>query len=235
MVAWPKIAECCVTRQTLILHPADRLNVVRGLVAPLILFSPFWYGFAEGYAPVAVALIFALAGDTNYLLHLHIHRPFTGKAWLNLVLDLSMGLTTGMTASNWRIQHRYGHHRGIDVPYRSHRAWEVAEYSALGALSYAIRSIWPTFWQPLVESYEKGVRANLKTPINYRWAFAEQAAFIACVLALFVWQPAMVLLFLIPWYLVIYFISRYVDYLKTFGWSCLLLPYHCSLGWRGRM
>ena len=287
-----------MTRQTWILHPADRLNVVRGLVAPLILFSPFWYGFAEGYAPVAIALIFALAGDTNYLLHLHIHRPFTGKAWLNLVLDLSMGLTTGMTASNWRIQHRYGHHRGIDAPYRSHRTWEVAEYSALGALSYSIRSIWPTFWQPLVESYEKGVLANVKTPINYRWAFVEQGALIAFVLALLIWQPAMVLLFLIPWYAVIYFISRYVDYLnhygcaenadlyscannslnrtfnrfcqnfgyhtahhfqptahwtqlpgihrriaeripperlKTFSWSCLLLPYHCIRGWRGRM
>jgi fatty acid desaturase len=243
-------------------------------------------------------LIFALAGDTNYLLHLHIHRPFTGKAWLNLVLDLSMGLTTGMTASNWRIQHRYGHHRGIDAPYRSHRTWEVAEYSALGALSYSIRSIWPTFWRPLVESYEKGVLANVKTPINYRWTFVEQGAFIAFVLALLIWQPAMVLLFLIPWYAVIYFISRYVDYLnhygcaenadlyscannslnrtfnrfcqnfgyhtahhlqptahwtqlpgihrriadripperlKTFSWSCLLLPYHCIRGWRGRM
>jgi hypothetical protein len=95
-----------------------------------------------------------------------------------------MGVTTAMTASNWRIQHRYGHHRGIDAPYRSHHAWEVAEYSALGALSYSIRSIWPTFWQPLAESCEKGVLANVKTPINYRWAFVEQGAFIVFVLAI---------------------------------------------------
>jgi fatty acid desaturase len=208
-----------------------------------------------------------------------------------------MGMATGMTASNWRIQHRYGHHRGIDAPYRSHRAWEVAEYSALGALSYSMRSIWPTFWQPLMESYEKGVLADVKMPISYRWAFVEQGAFIAFVLALLIWQPAMVLLFLIPWYAVIYFISRYVDYLnhygcdensgpyscannslnrtfnrfcqnfgyhtahhlrrrrigrncpkfisasriipperlKTFSWSCLLLPYHCICAWRRRM
>jgi fatty acid desaturase len=287
-----------VTRQTWIIHPADRLNVARGLFAPFVLLSPFWYGFPERYGAVAALFIFALVGDTNYLLHLHIHRPFTRKTWLNLILDLSMGVTTGMTSSNWRIQHRYGHHRGIDAPYRSHYAWEVAEYSTLGALSYSIRSIWPTFWRPLVESYEKGVLANVTTPINYRWAFVEQGAFIAFVLALLIWQPAMVLRFLMPWYAAIYFISRYVDYLnhygcdensgpyscannslnrtfnrfcqnfgyhtahhlrptahwtelpeihqriahripperlKTFSWSCLLLPYHCARAWRGRM
>jgi fatty acid desaturase len=287
-----------MAKQNWILHPADRLNVARGLFAPVILFSPFWYGFPEHYAPLAVLLIFPLLGNTNYLLHLHIHRPFTGKAWLNLILDLHMGFTTGMTASNWRIQHRYGHHRGIDAPYHSNAAWELAEYSALGGLSYSIRSIWPTFWRPLVESCAKGVLANVKTPINYRWAFVEQSALLAAVLALFAWQPVLVLFFLMPWYAAIYFISRYVDYLnhygcdessdpyacannsinktfnrvcqnfgyhtahhlrptahwtelpdihariahripprlvKTFSWSCLLLPYHCVLARRGRM
>jgi fatty acid desaturase len=283
--------------QKWISHPADRLNVARGLFAPVILFSPFWCGLQEPLALFAIA-IFAFVGDTNYLLHLHIHRPFTEKKWLNLLLDLHMGFTTGMTASNWRIQHRYGHHRGIDAPYRPHRAWEIAEYSALGALSYSTRSIWPTFCRPILESFEKGVIGNIKTPISYRWAFVEQSAFIIFVLALFVWQPSLVVLFLIPWYAAIYFISRYVDYLnhygcdensdryacannslnrgfnrlcqnfgchtahhlqptahwtelpkihsriahripprllKTFSWSCLLLPYHCVRAWRGTM
>jgi fatty-acid desaturase len=128
-------------------------------------------------------------------LHLHIHRPFTSKRWLNLLLDVHMGVTSGMTASNWRIQHHYGHHRGIDEPYRPHRAWEVAEYSALGALSYSTRSIWPTFWSPFVESYRKGVLDNVNTPINYRWAFMEQSVFVAFVLVLLLWQPALVLFF----------------------------------------
>lgn len=201
----------------LIAHAADRLNVARGLTAPPILFSPFWYGFPDGYGLVMVVAIFALIGSTNYILHLHIHRPFATKNWLNLTLDLSMGLTTGMTASNWRIQHRYGHHRGLDQPYRPDRAWETAKYSALGALSYTVRSIWPTFWQPVVESFRKGVLDNVTTPINYRWAFAEQSLLIAAVFALFVWQPILVLTFLLPWYCAIYFISRYVDYLNHYG------------------
>ena len=284
---------------TWVAHPADRLNVVRAASAPVVLFSPFWSGLPEGYAWLAALVIFAAIGKTNYILHLHIHRPFSTKTWLNLMLDLSMGLTTGMTASNWRIQHRYGHHRGIDQPYRPDRAWETARYSALGALSFSIRSIWPTFWRPVAEAFRKGVLKDVKSPINYRWAFVEQSLLILFALSLLAWKPGLVLTFLLPWYALIAFISRYVDYLnhygcdehspnpyerannslspvfnrvcnnfgyhtahhlkpaahwtelpeihakivdrvparllKPFSWSCLLLPYHCVLSWRGRM
>jgi fatty acid desaturase len=201
----------------LIAHPADRWNVVRGLSAPVILFSPFWHGFPDGYGAAVAFAIFSVIGSTNYTLHLHVHRPFSTRTWLNVLLDLSMGLTTGMTASNWRIQHRYGHHRGIDQPYRPDREWEMARYSALGALSYTTRSIWPTFWHPVVESFRKGVLDNVTVPISYRWAFIEQSLLIGVVLALFAWQPILVLTFLIPWYATIYFISRYVDYLNHYG------------------
>jgi len=283
----------------LIGHPADRLNVVRGLTAPIVLFSPFWYGFPDGTLWVAALVIFAVIGDGNYVLHLHIHHPFSTKKWLNILLDLAMGASTGMTASNWRIQHRYGHHRGLDVPYRPNSDWETERYTALGALSFSIRGIWPTFWSPIVESFRKGVLADVKSPINYRWAFVEQCLLILLVLALAAWKPWLVLTFLLPWYALIYFISRYVDYLNHYGcdehspnpyerannslsrlfnwscnnfgyhtahhikptahwtelpeihakiadkiperllkpvsWSCLLLPYHCLMAWRGRM
>jgi fatty acid desaturase len=280
-------------------HPADRVNAMRALLAPVILLSPFWYGFPDGYSWLAELVIFAVIGSTNYILHLHVHRPFSTKAWLNLLLDLSMGLTTGMMASNWRIQHRYGHHRGIDEPYRPSRDWETAKYSALGAISFSTRSIWPTFWRPFAESFRKGVLDDVRSPIRYRWAFIEQSLLLFFVLALFAAKPWLVLTFLLPWYALIYFISRYVDYLnhygcdehssdlyerannslnrafnrlcnnfgyhtahhlkpashwtelpeihaeiasripghrlKPFSWSCLLLPYHCVLSWRGRM
>jgi hypothetical protein len=43
-------------------------------------------------SPVAGLIIFAAVGKTNYLPHLHVHRPFATRGWLNLLLDLSMGL-----------------------------------------------------------------------------------------------------------------------------------------------
>jgi len=153
---------------TLIAQPADRLKVARALTAPVILFSPFWYGFADGTLWIAALVIFAVIGDANSILHLHIHRPFSTQKWLNLLLDVALGATSGMTASNWRIQHRHGHHRGINEPYRPAREWETERYTALGALSFSSRTLWPTFWNPIAESFRKGGLADVKSPIDYR-------------------------------------------------------------------
>ena len=82
----------------------------------MILPSPFWYGFAGSSIWLAGLIIFAAVGKTNYLPHLHVHRPFATRGWLNLLLDLSMGLTTGMTASYWRFQHPYRHQQPASEP-----------------------------------------------------------------------------------------------------------------------
>jgi len=201
----------------LLAHPADRLNVIRALAAPVILFVPFWYGFPGGYGFLTFVAVFFLIGETNYILHLHIHRPFAKPAWLNLLLDFAMGAATAFTASNWRIQHRYGHHRGVDKPFRTARAWEIADYSPLRALSYSTLSVLPTFWHPVAESFRKGVLADVRRPINYRWAFIEQALLILFLAALAIWQPRLVLFYLLPWYALIAVITRYVDYLNHYG------------------
>jgi fatty acid desaturase len=83
--------------------------------------SPFAVDSLAGYEIVYAVITFMLIGKTNYLLHLHIHRPFSRKPVFNLMLDLSMGAVTGMVSSNWRIQHLYGHHCGVDWPYRGDR------------------------------------------------------------------------------------------------------------------
>jgi len=48
-----------------IAHPADRLNVLRALVAPIILLSPFWYGFAGGSLWLAALVTFAAVGKLD--------------------------------------------------------------------------------------------------------------------------------------------------------------------------
>jgi hypothetical protein len=58
-----------------IAHPADRLNTVPALAAPLLLFAPFAVDLFAGFEAAYAAAAFMLAGNTNYLLHLHIHRP----------------------------------------------------------------------------------------------------------------------------------------------------------------
>jgi len=200
------------------IHPADRANILRAFVAPPILFAPFFFDSLAAYASLyGIGIFFFLIGKTNYLLHLHIHHPFSRNSALNLLLDLSMGSVTGMTSSNWRIQHLYGHHRGVDLPYRGNHTWQLEKYSPLRAFSFSIGTLWPTFFAPIRESFRKGILANLNTPISYRWAFFEQSLLIVFVGALAAWQPWLVLTYLMPWYFVTYFLTRYVDYLNHYG------------------
>lgn len=200
-----------------VINPADRLNVTRALSAPLIFFFPFTFSVSPEYQIVTFTVIFAFVCDTNYILHLQIHRPFSKIKSFNLLLDLCLGSVTGMTSSNWRIQHLYGHHFGIDHAYRIKGGQELRKYSTPGAISFSARSIWPTMLGPYVEAYRKGILNNISSPISYRWAFFEQSGLIVFVLALMALNNRLVLLYMVPWYLLNCFISRYIDYLKHYG------------------
>ena len=86
-----------------------------------------------------------------------------------------------------------------------------------GALSYSLRTIWPTFWQPVVESFRKGALANVKSADQlsvglYRADAVDRLRARARGLAA---APGRRLsLALVA---TIYFISRYVDYLNHYG------------------
>jgi fatty acid desaturase len=127
-----------------------------------------------------------------------------------------MGAVTGMTSSNWRIQHLYGHHCGVDLPYRGDRAI-MEDYSAVRAVSFSAISMWDTFYSPIAESFRKGVLDDVRMPINYRWAFCEQVLLLLFVALLTMLRPGLVLISLLPWYLLTHFITRYVDYLNHYG------------------
>jgi fatty acid desaturase len=197
-------------------HPADRLNVIRALIAPYLLFAPFVVHLTGGNEIIYFVVAFVLIGDSNYLLHLHIHRPFSKKPALNIVFDLSLGAVTGMTSSNWRIQHLHGHHRGFDLPYRGGRTI-LQDYSAVRAVRFSATAIWETFASPIAESFRKGILADVRTPISYRWAFFEQLLLLAFVAGLTILQSRTVLTYLLPWYILTQFITRYVDYLNHYG------------------
>jgi fatty acid desaturase len=199
-----------------IAHPADRWNAARALAAPFLLFAPFVTDCFASYELVYAAITFVLIGDTNYLLHLHIHRPLSRKRAVNLTFDLCMGAVTGMSSSNWRIQHLYGHHRGFDLPYRGGRAIRE-NYSAVRAVSFSAMSMWETFYSPIAEAFRKGILGRIDVPISYRWAFCEQILLLLFVAGLTAWQPHLALAYLLPWYLLTHFITRYVDYLNHYG------------------
>lgn len=195
----------------------DTVIVVWALIAPILFFLPFVYAMPTARLIVYVLIVIQLISRTNYLLHWHVHRPFTSNRALNTLLDLCMGATTGVTASNWRIQHVYGHHLGDEDRFRARDPGIGKGYSAGRALSFCFRSLWPSFYAPLREAYEKGARARVRSPIDYRWAFVEQCLLVALLAVLLIWRPWLGVLYALPWYVSNYLVSRYVDYLNHYG------------------
>jgi len=65
--------------------------------------SPLWAFL------VAWAMIY-FVGTTAVLQHHHNHLPIFHNRWLNGLIDLVMGLQSGITAYGWVLHHNIGHH-----------------------------------------------------------------------------------------------------------------------------
>lgn len=203
----------------LVPYPQDWINVFSALAAPVVFFYPFYHGIT-GTVELAiyVGLLLVWIVDLNYLLHLHVHRPLTTSRTFNRVLDMALSSVSGMTSANWRIQHVFGHHRGNDRDYTFRSLdWTLRRYSVRGALAYSFGNIWTTYGQPIRESWRKGVRNRIREPIDYRSAFIEQVCFVLFVVALGFYAPLLTAAFLLPWYFMIFAMTRYVDYLNHYG------------------
>lgn len=199
-------------------HPRDWGKVFLAIAGPVVFFYPFYCGI-DGIAELAVyiALLLLWIVDLNYMLHLHVHRPLTNNRAFNRFLDIALGTVTGMTSANWRMQHVFGHHHGNDKDYTCRSLdWALQRYTVRGALAYSFGNTWITFWQPLRESFRKGIRDNIREPINYRSAFIEQVCFLLFVAVLGFYNPLLTVAFLLPWYFVVYAMTRYVDYLNHY-------------------
>lgn len=209
----------------LLRYKCDWFNVLRALTAPFIFLYPFFFGFSEGYVLITALILWGMLNDINHVLHLHIHHEFSHNKYFNILLDVCMGIVTGMVASNWRIQHKYGHHqRGLGVTnaensWEMGTPWEMKEYTIWAAIYHSVRTTFPTFYLPLAESFKKGIIGNATSPINYRYAFIEQMLFIAFVLAMLWVNPFLTLAYMLPWYFLVYFVTRYIDYLNHFSCS----------------
>jgi fatty acid desaturase len=207
------------SRARLVPYRQDWLNVVLALSAPVVFFYPFYHGIAGAVdLTIYVILLLVWIVDLNYLLHLHVHRSFTSSHALNRVIDLALSSVTGMTSANWRIQHVFGHHRRQDDNYTLRSLdWTLQRYSLRGALAYSFGNIWVTYWRPLQESFRKALGEDDQGPIDYKAALFEQILFIVFFVALLIFNPALTLVFLLPWYVMIFAMTRYVDYLNHYG------------------
>lgn len=204
-------------------YKCDRFNVFRALLAPVIFLYPYFFGLPDSYEIISGIFLWCLLSDSNHILHLHIHHAFSKNKYFNILLDACLGMVTGMVASNWKIHHVYGHHqrgnskKNINNPWQTGKTWELEKFTIIGALWYSSRISPRVFFLPIIEAYKKGIKQDIKTPINFRYAFFEQLIFILFVLMLIAINPLFSLAYLLPWYSMVYFFTCYTDYLNHFS------------------
>lgn len=197
----------------LLRNVADRASFVRAALALPILSIPATIGLPEGWLwPLAALAVWFALADMNFLLHQHVHRPWTRSRAVNLALDLALSATTAMSATNWRASHLRRHHRGDDS-WGAGFAWEMRRDSLLGAFSYAARGAPIIVLRPLADAFARGFLTRGPGAAWHRRAFAEQAATLAFAGALIFAVPE----FYAPYYFMVLFFTRLTDYENHVG------------------
>ncbi len=199
--------------QALLHYKEDSLNLARGVTALPIVLLPLVTGLpASEWAIVYALLIWFLLSDINFLLHQHVHHPISRSRFLNGLLDIFMGLATGMSASAWRQHHLFRHHKG-DNAWTYARDWEKRRPTFLGCFIYSFRYAAIVFFAPLWESFHKGIITRKRHPHKYRAAFIDNFMVFAFVAFLVVSLP----LFYIPYFFMVTYYTTRTDYENHVG------------------
>lgn len=199
----------------ILLHREDKWNLLQALVLPLVLLIPVLTPVPDDYfwKALYVLTFWLTVNDANFILHQHVHKPLTTSKWLNAIVDLGLGVTTGMSAYHWRQQHVLRHHVVGMRAWGEGTKWEMEKYSPLRVLVYSLRTIVPSYFGPLLEAFVEGCLKGRKAPIDFRVAFAEQLFVAAVVWSLIASQPMVYG----TMYLLVHFFTRMTDHENHVG------------------
>ena len=224
----------------------DLWQFLRAMFSPLLLLLPFvWLPQSTSGVILLWIAIWLSVAKLNYILHNHVHLPFTRFKRLNRWLDWSLGFCTGMTAGNWRLTHVHAHHvehlkeslpsRREFFDYQEHET----VYTFGNAALHCISSAGPQFWLPVKAGWTKGIRSkSFRSPL-YRYVFWENITIYSIVLALFIYSPFVTSLFILLPYALVYIISRHIDFIthtdiedERYGYATVcVIPKYNSRYW----
>lgn len=203
----------------LILNPADRMQVLLAIIGPVILALPFLVSLDVVLEIGLWAVVWVLISRHNYILHNHVHRPFTRSRRLNRILNVMLGFCTGMTAGIWKIIHVHGHHveHKLDLlPSRSYVRYlkidENAHFSYFSALRHAVKTA-PLQWiLPVYIMVRESARGGKFRRKFYRFYLLEFIFIYGLVIGFFLIHPQKALFYFGIMYSLVYIISRHVCY-----------------------
>jgi fatty acid desaturase len=203
----------------LIRHPADRFQLALAVVGPVVLISPFLLSLNVGLEIALWIFVWLCISRHNYILHNHVHHPFTSSTPLNRTINVLLGFCTGMTAGIWKITHVHGHHVEDRLHFLPSRGYvrllkidENAKFSYFSAINHALKTA-PLQWLIPVYVLIQGslCRRTFRRKF-YRYYLLEFLFVYALVLGLFLIQPAKAFFYFGIMYSLVYLVSRHVDY-----------------------
>ena len=194
------------------------------LIGPAIVVWPFFIDLTPPQIAMGWLVNWSLVSRHNYILHNHVHRPFSTSKIMNRVLDLLLGFTTGMSAGNWKITHVHGHHAehiAAKLPNRPRLKILETTHDKNTRLSHNIgRALvttpaqisWPFYIAFKLGFLEKGFRSAF-----YRFCFWEMAIILLIVGSLFFVDWKKTLIFIVGVHFLVIGISRYTDHITHSG------------------
>ena len=206
--------------RSVIRNPADRHQVALAFAGPFVLLFPFCVSLSLWWEVPLWFAVWLFLCRHNYILHNHVHCPFTRSRSLNRVIAIMLGFCTGMTAGIWKITHVHGHHVEHKIESLPSRAYvrhlkvdESARFSALAAAGHAIRTA-PI--QLLLPVYLMATKSFTAAPFQrpfYRFYFLEFLLIYGIVGSLAWVNPVKAIFYFGLIYALVYHASQYVDFL----------------------
>jgi len=208
-----------IVHRSLLRHPADRFQLALAVIGPVVLVSPFFLSLDVASEVFLWLFVWLFVSRHNYILHNHVHHPFTSSRLVNRIVNVLLGFCTGMTAGNWKIAHVHGHHVEEKLHLLPSRAdvrilnlEDGAKFSHWFAICHALRTA-PLQWFIPVRVM---LRRSLSRPTFrrkfYRY-YLQEFLFVYGLVLIFVWlQPTKAVFYFGVIYSLVYLISRHVDY-----------------------
>ena len=208
----------------LIRNPADRRQVAMAVAGPFVLLGPFLVS-TNVFVEIGLWLVvWTILCRHNYILHNHVHCPFTRSKLLNRTLGTLLGFCTGMTVGNWKITHVHGHHVAHKLNGLPGRTYidrlhidETQPFSVRAGLWHALATA-PIQWAAPIGTMVGGSFGKSTARRKfYRYHLAEFVLIYGIVAGLFLLNPLKALFYFGLIYYLVFIISRYIDYLTHAG------------------
>jgi fatty acid desaturase len=204
---------------SLLRHSEDKTQVFLAMIGPLALIVPFFLSFDIYFEILLWFAVWFFLCRHNYILHNHVHCPFTRSRNVNRILGAMLGFCTGMTVGIWKITHVHGHHVEHKVGHLPSRWFlryfevnETAPFSVFAAIVHSLKTAPIQLIVPLCILARRTITAGPIRRKFYRYYFLEFLLVYGLV-GVFAWiNPVKGFFYFGVIYALVYLVSRYVDY-----------------------